>query len=95
MDNGKTFEKLMHLATRRNITVMFLPLEASDSILHHDRLAVRQGLDIKETNYNLALELSHAYLHHDKGDITRSKKRAKYDEQANRAAKMVLDLLEE
>lgn len=94
MDKGKLFEKLVHLATDNGITVKFAPLKYSDGRLKGNRLAIRQDLEtIDEFNYNLAHELAHAFLHFDKGDTITSDKHSEYEEQADRAAKMLLTAL--
>ncbi len=49
-------------------------------------------MTIDRINYNLAHELAHVYLHYDKGDTIRSERHADYEEQADRAAKMLLEL---
>ncbi|MDU5177117.1 ImmA/IrrE family metallo-endopeptidase [Clostridium butyricum] len=43
--------------------------------------------------YTLAHELAHGYLHKDKGNTVDSPKHAEYEEEADRAAHMILDLL--
>lgn len=93
-DKGETFAKLMHLATSNGIIVKFLPLPISDARLKGDHLAIRQDLPtIEDFNYNLAHELAHAYLHYDKGDTINSDMHEQYEEQADRAAKMLLDAI--
>ncbi len=93
MDRGQIFEKLLHLAVERGITVRFCPFQASEGRLRGNRLGIAQDLTIDKINYNLARELAHAYLHYDKGDTIHSKCRADYEEQADRAAKMLLELI--
>lgn len=44
-------------------------------------------------SYTLAHELAHGYLHKDKGNTRKSPKHAEYEEEADRAANMILDLL--
>lgn len=50
-------------------------------------------MPISDINQNIAHELAHAFLHYDKGDITSGNK-AEYEEQADRAATMLLEVLE-
>lgn len=97
-DNGEIFMKLMHLATGNEIKVAFLPFKASKGRLKGDasgtRIGIKQGLtSIEEVNYTLAHELAHAYLHYDKGDTINNDMHEQYEEQADRAAKMLLDIL--
>lgn len=97
-DNGEIFMKLMHLATGNEIRVAFLPFEVSYARLKGDANGLKMGINqsletIEEVNYNLAYELAHAYLHYDKGDTISSDMHEQYEEQADRAAKMLLDVL--
>ena len=56
-------------------------------------MAILNTMPISDINFNIAHELAHAFLHYDKGDIT-SDNNAEYEEQANRAATMLLEALE-
>lgn len=91
MDKGEIFAKLVHIATEHGIIVRFAPLQANDGRLKGNRLAIRQDLPtIEDINYNLAHEIAHAFLHCDKGDTINSDKHAEYEEQADRAAQLLL-----
>lgn len=90
-DSGKIFEVLVHLATSNGITVRFAPLRASYARLKNNRIALSENLGtIDEFNYNLAHEIAHCFLHYDKGEIFGDKD---YEEQADRAAKMLMEAL--
>ena len=93
MDNGKIFERLLRLANSKGVIVRFCLFQALEGRLYGNRLEIAQDLTIEKINYNLARELAHAYLHYDKGDTIHSKCRADYEEQADRAAKMLLELI--
>jgi len=93
MDTGKIFEKLLKLAISKGIVVRFAPLTISDGRLKGKHLAIRQELGIDDINYNLAHEIAHAYLHYDKGDTIHSERHDEYEEQADRAAGMLLELI--
>lgn len=95
MDSGKIFEKLLHLANSQNIIVRFAPLTCSEGRLKGNRLAIAQDLSIDKINYNLAHELAHSYLHYDKGDTIHSEHHVEYEEQADRAANMLLELIKQ
>ena len=89
---GTTFES-------RQERIEFLqPFKAFDGRIKGDRIGIRQSLEsIDEYNYNLAHELAHAYPHYDKGsilpDMDDKKLHKQYEEQADRAAKMLLAAL--
>ena len=96
MDKGEVFAKLVHIATEHGIIVRFAPLQANDGRIKGNRIAIRQDLPtIDDYNYNLAHEIAHAFLHCDKGNIMNSDREAEYEEQADRAARMLLIALSE
>lgn len=65
-----------------------------DARIRGNRIAIRQELStIEDFNYNLAHELAHAYLHYDKGNTIDSREHVQYEEQADRAAKMLLEAI--
>ena len=98
MDKGEIFCKLVHMATEKDIAVKFVPFKVYDGRIKGNKIGIRQGLrTIDEYNYNLAHELAHAYLHYDKGgilpDMEDKELHKQYEEQADRAAKMLLAAL--
>lgn len=92
MDQGKIFERLLRLANSKGVIVRFCPFQIYEGRLKGNRLGIAQDLSIDKINYNLAHELAHAYLHYDKGDTIHSERHAEYEEQADRAAGMLLEL---
>ncbi len=93
-DKGEIFCSLVHMAVDRNITVKFVPLQVSDGRIKGNRIGIRQSLKtIDEYNYNLAHEIAHSFLHYDKGNTMASCKHEEYEEQADRAARMILYIL--
>lgn len=57
------------------------------------KIGIRRGLSENEATYTLAHELAHIYLHIDKGNTIESPHHIEYEEQADRAAKMLLDFM--
>lgn len=92
-DKGEIFADLVHIAGENGLSLGILPLKYNDGRLKGDRLALRYELTIDEMNNVLAHELAHHYLHFDKGDIMNSEKHDEYEEEAERAARMLLDAL--
>lgn len=91
-DTGKIFERLVYLAIQNDIIVRFAPLQYNNGRLHGNKIAIRQDQQtVEEYNYTLAYELAHVYLHYDKGNIIQND--GSYEEQADRAEKMILDSL--
>ena len=94
VDKGEVFADLMHLAVSKGITVRFVPFQFYNGRLKENRIGIRQSLPtIEDINDILAHEIAHAYLYYDKGDTINSDRHDEYEEQADRAAKMLLDVL--
>lgn len=93
-DKGEIFATLVHIAEKNDIRVQLFPeFPGVKGRLRGKRIGLRSKLDIDEMNYTLAHELAHYYLHFDKGDTVNSDRRSEYEEQAERAAWMILDAL--
>lgn len=93
---AEEMEQLMHLAEKNNIRVRFTPFETKSGIEYRSeelRIGIRAEMGFNEYVDNLAHELAHYFLHYDKGNTITSKKHAEYEEQADRAAKMLLAAL--
>lgn len=58
-----------------------------------DTIAIKSDLDEAKKTYTLAHELAHCYLHFDKGNTIESHRHSDYEEQADRAALMLLDAM--
>lgn len=93
-DKGEVFAQLMHLAYEIGYSVVFVPFKTYDGRVKNDRLGIRQDMSIDDINYNLAHELAHVFLHYDKGNILSDaisdSEHEKYEEQADRAANLLL-----
>ena len=93
----KEMETLMHIAEEQGISVRFVPFKAYNgrlkAVKEEVRIGVRMGMNFDEYVYTLAHELAHYFLHYDKGDTINSEKHAEYEEQADRAAQMLLTAL--
>lgn len=92
----KEIESLMHIAEKQGIRVRFVPFHASSGIgkiANEVRIGIRMDMSFDEYVYNIAHELAHFFLHYDKGDTITCEKHAEYEEQADRAAKMLLAAL--
>lgn len=103
MDKTEIFTKLIHRIGEMNGYTMFIPMKSSaDGLMIAEckrtgepkelRIGIRGGLDFDGYLYNLAHELAHFYLHYDKGNMIKNHS-VEHEEQADRAAKMILDVL--
>jgi len=93
---AEEMEELLHLAEKNNIRVRFTPFQTKGGIEYRSeelRIGIRAEMGFNEYVESIAHELAHYFLHFDKGDTIRSDRHAEYEEQADRAAKMLLAAL--
>lgn len=82
--------ELVSFANFLGLTVDFKPLKYNDGRLRDKRILIREGMSTTKTIYALAHEIAHAALHFDKGDTMNSPKHDEYEEQAHRAAMLII-----
>ena len=94
---AEDLEGLMHIAEDQGISVRFVPFGYYDGRIKGKngdvRIGIRIGMSFDDYVYTLAHELAHYFLHYDKGDTIGSSMHDDYEEQADRAAKMLLAAL--
>lgn len=86
-------KKLIKLANKKNMKVKLVDFKAHRGLLKGNRIGIDSKLNIDDLRYTLAHELAHAYLRIDKCDTIRSELHEEYEEQANRTANLIIDLL--
>ena len=90
-------EKLKRFAETKGFDVIMIDceIEKECGYLLDNRIFVNNNKQVKEDRilYTLAHEIAHGYLHKDKGNTIKSPKHAEYEEQVDRGANMILDLL--
>lgn len=84
---------LLDLAETKNIKVRTLPLKANRSLLCANRIGISEALSLNEIIYELAYELAHKIIHYNAGDMINSPLRKYYDEQAERTASMMIEMI--
>ena len=87
------FRTLLHVAEDRGLDVRSYPFMCNRSILKGDMIGIQDGLTLREIDYELAWELAHSFIHYDGGDMIRSPLSKDYNEQATRAAGMIILML--
>lgn len=94
MDNPiRILKVLLKVAKDRGIKVNSFPLGTVDSMLKDNHIGIRTQVTVEKACYELAWELSHAFIHYDGGDMIKSPLSKDYNEQATRAADMVIKIL--
>ncbi|WP_294378193.1 ImmA/IrrE family metallo-endopeptidase [uncultured Clostridium sp.] len=90
-------EKLKRFAEAKgfDVRIMDLNVDKECGYLLNKCIFVNNNENVSKDRvaYTLAHEIAHGYLHKDKGNTINSPKHVEYEEQADRAAHMILDLL--
>lgn len=94
MDSGKIFEQLLKIVKVRGMDIVFKSFKSkSRGLINGNKIGLSIGMTMDEINYTLAHELAHTYLHYDKGNIISLPDNAAYEEQADRAANFLLEVI--
>lgn len=88
------FKNLLAIAEENDIILKLKDIPGYFSILKGKRIAVRKNLEFEKVVYELAYELAHYFIHYNQGDIINSPLSKDYNEQAERAARMLIRLLD-
>lgn len=88
------FKNLLALADEQGITLRLHDLKKFDSILCGKDIAIRKQQLFEKVVYEAAYELAHYFIHYDQGDMVESPLQKDYDEQAERAAFMMIRMLD-
>lgn len=87
------FKILLHMTEEQGIRIRLLPLDGYGSILRGKRLGIGENFTLREIDYELAWNLAHTYLQSGYGDTERSSKMEEFNEQATKAAGMIIQLI--
>ena len=88
------FKNLLALADEQGITLKLQDLRKFDSILCGKNVAIRKQQLFEKVVYEVAYELAHYFIHYNQGDLVKSPLQKDYDEQAERAAFMMIRMLD-
>lgn len=88
------FKNLLAIAEENDILIKLKDIPGYFSILKGKRIAVRKNLEFEKVVYELAYELAHCFIHYNQGNIIDSPLSKDYNEQAERAACMIIRLLD-
>lgn len=85
---------LLNMAEEKGITVTSYPFQKIDSALKNKTVGVKKGLTLEKTCYEIAWELSHIFIHYDNENMIQSPLAKDYNDQATRAAGMLIKALD-
>ena len=88
------FKNLLALADEQGIVLKLKGITGYDSILKGRHIAVRKHQVFEKVVYEAAYELAHYFIHYNAGDIINSPLAKDYNEQAERAAFMIIRMLD-
>lgn len=84
---------LLQVAEDNGIGVSSYPFKTLESVLKNGNIGIRTGVTVEKACYELAWELSHAFIHYRNGDLIKSPLAKDYNDQATRSAELILKVL--
>lgn len=88
------FKNLLALAEEQGIALKLKDLKGYDSYLKGQRIAIRKNQMFEKVVYEAAFELAHYFIHYNEGDMINSPLAKDYNDQAEKAAFMIIRLLD-
>ena len=92
-DPIRALKLLLQVAEDNGIGVSSYPFKTFESVLKNGNIGIRTGVTVEKACYELAWELSHAFIHYRNGDMIRSPLSKDYNEQATRSVELILKIL--
>lgn len=84
---------LLQVAEDNGIGASSYPFKTFESVLKNGNIGIRTGVTVEKACYELAWELSHAFIHYRNGDLIKSPLAKDYNDQATRSAELILKVL--
>ena len=84
---------LLQVAEDNGIGVSSYPFKTLESVLKNGNIGIRTGVTVEKACYELAWELSHAFIHYRNGNLIKSSLAKDYNDQATRSAELILKVL--
>lgn len=88
------FKNLVDLAEEQGILLKIKDIRGYENVLKGNRIAIRKNMAFEQVVYEAAYELAHYFIHYDKGNMIDSSLAKDYNEQAERAAIMMIRMLD-
>lgn len=92
-DPIRALKLLLQVAEDNGIGVSSYPFKTFESVLKNGNIGIRTGVTVEKACYELAWELSHAFIHYRNGDLIKSPLSKDYNKQATRSAELILKIL--
>lgn len=92
-DPIRALKLLLQVAEDNGIGVSSYLFKTFESVLKNGNIGIRTGVTVEKACYELAWELSHAFIHYRNGDLIKSPLSKDYNEQATRSAELILKIL--
>lgn len=92
-DPIRALKLLLQVAEDNSIGVSSYPFKTFESVLKNGNIGIRTGVTVEKACYELAWELSHAFIHYRNGNLIKSPLSKDYNEQATRSAELILKIL--
>ena len=84
---------LLQVAEDNGIGVSSYPFKTLESVLKNGNIGIRTGVTVEKACYELAWELSHAFIHYRNGNLIKSPLAKDYNDQATRSVELILKVL--
>nr|WP_288700631.1 ORF6N domain-containing protein [uncultured Blautia sp.] len=88
------FKNLLALADEQGITLKLQDFKSFSSMLHGKCIGIRKQQLFEKVVYETAYELAHYFIHYNQGNLVKSPLEKDYNEQAERAAFMMIRMLD-
>ena len=88
------FKNLLALADEQGITLKLQDFKSFSSILHGKCIGIRKQQLFEKVVYEAAYGLAHYFIHYNQGNLVKSPLQKDYNEQAERAAFMMIRMLD-
>lgn len=88
------FKNLLALADEQGITLKLQDFKSFSSMLHGKCIGIRKQQLFEKVVYETAYELAHYFIHYNQGNLVQSPLEKDYNEQAERAAFMMIRMLD-
>ncbi len=88
------FKVLIQLAEQNNMKIKSYDFKASPSYIKGNKIGMKSNMSLEEVDYELAYILAHTFIHKGEGDLIHNPNYEIYNARAERAADMIIKMLD-